>query len=185
MILAVCYQRDFTSRFLLSLGSVYASSTLQSDSDKWGPHLAIDGKYSSTNEGLYISENETYPWHMRMFDQPMRLVGVKIYNRKDCCGNRLKSVEVRAGKQIIDANFNGKIKANTLCGTFDGPGVDRGVYTVTCLHPIEANIVTLQIVESGHQILELDEVEYIQGILHLRPTSKFVVLSSNYSFNES
>ena len=122
---------------------------------------------------------------MRIFDQPIRLVGVKIYNRKDCCGNRLKSVEVRAGKKTIDANCNGKITRNVLCGTFAGPGATGREYTVTCNHPIDASIVTLQIVESGNQFLSLDEVEYIQGILHLRPTFDFVVLLFNYSFNES
>ena len=113
---------------------------------------------------------------MRIFNQPTRIEGVEIYNRQDCCGNRLKSVEVRVGKQTIDANFNGKITANSLCGTFVGPGVNAGVHTVTCNPPIVGNIVTLQIVESGNQVLQLDEVEYIQGILHFRPTFNLVVI---------
>ena len=114
---------------------------------------------------------------MRIFDQPILLEGVKIYNRQDCCGNRLKSVEVRVGKQTIDTNFKGKITENSLCGTFVGPGVNAGVHKVTCNPPIVGNIVTLQIVESGNQVLQLDEVEYIQGILHRRPTFIFVVIS--------
>ena len=101
---------------------------------------------------------------MRIFDHTIRLTGVKIYNRQNCCGDRLKSVEVRAGINSVEADYKGRITANSLCGTFVGPGKDAGVYTITCNTPIHANIVTLQIVESGEQTLQLDEVTYADGI---------------------
>ena len=101
---------------------------------------------------------------MRIFDHTIRLTSVKIYNRKNCCGDRLQSVEVRAGIHPIEADYKGRITKNSLCGTYVGPGENAGVYTVTCNPPIHANIVTLQIVASGDQTLQLDEVTYADGI---------------------
>ena len=101
---------------------------------------------------------------MRIVDHKIRLTGNKIYNRQNCCGDRLKSVEVRAGIHPVEADYKGRITANSLCGTFVGPGADAGVYTITCNTPIYAKIVTLQIVESGKQTLKLDEVTYANGI---------------------
>ena len=139
---------------------------LRSDWEKSGPQLAIDGKHhTSGSGGFYHSNKEAYPWHMRQFNSANYLKGVKIYNRVDNFGSRLKSVEVRAGKTPIDAGYKGRITSNDLCGTFVGPGEDAGVYTVTCNSPILANVVTLQIVAAGKQHLNLDEVEYILGML--------------------
>ena len=141
-----------------------ASSTRYSDLPNYGPQLAIDGKFCNERVGFYHSIKENYPWHMRVLGDEILLTGVKLHNRQDCCGNRLKSVEVRAGKHVIEVNYKGKITANDVCGTFDGPGKNGGVHTVMCEYPISASVITLQIIETGEQILQLDEIDYIQGI---------------------
>ena len=164
---------------------------LRSDWEKSGPQLAIDGKHhTSGSGGFYHSNKEAYPWHMRQFNSANYLKGVKIYNRVDNFGSRLKSVEVRAGKTPIQAGYKGRITDNHLCGTFVGPGKDAGIYTVTCDPPILANVVTLQIVAAGKQHLNLDEVEYILGmsdkILIYQPLSNFsLAIYAYYTYHFS
>ena len=125
------------------------------------PYFAIDGKFSNGDTGFYHSAHEEYPWHMTVFENTMNLTAVKIHNRRNCCGERLHHVQIRAGRTAIDANHSGLITQNTLCGSFDGPGVDAGVYTISCKAPINANVVTIQIVDTGAQYLGLDEVEFL------------------------
>ena len=134
----------------------------------WGPQLAIDGNYSknTTSVGFFHSDGESYPWHMTILERPIHLVSVVIYNRNDARGDRLKLVEIRAGKRTIKGNHKGRITENTICGTFFGPGETGGIYTVKCDNHIDANIITLQIVENGAQFLQLDEVEFIKGICY-------------------
>ena len=99
------------------------------------------------------------------FKHTIKLAGVRLYNRRNCCGNRLKNIMVRAGRTRIGDDYSGIITQNTFCGNFTGPGANSGVYVVTCPSPIIANVITIQIVQSGNQTLHLDEVEFItEGI---------------------
>ena len=101
---------------------------------------------------------------MTILDSPIRLSGVKIFNRRSCCGDRLKSVEIRAGKQSVPGNFKARITKNTHCDTFDGPGTTGEIYTVNCDSPIDATVITLQIVASGSQSINIEEIEFIEGV---------------------
>ena len=103
---------------------------------------------------------------MTILGRPIHLTSVRIHNRYDGKGGRLRSVEVRAGKHALRTNHVGRINENTLCGKFLGPGETAGIYTVTCDSPIDASVVTLQIVESGRQILQLDEIDFLTGIFY-------------------
>ena len=138
-----------------------ASTILNSDQAEFGPQLAIDGKFSRANTGYYHGTTTSYPWYQTVFDRTVNINGIRIYNRYSCCGNRLKHIEVRAGRTEIAANYSGNIAQNTFCGSFIGPGANGGVYTINCDSPIEANVITIQIVEAGDQVLQLDEVEFI------------------------
>ena len=128
---------------------------------EWGAHQAIDGKFSKDGFGYFHSAVEPYPWLMIRLNQGIILSGITIHNRQDCCGDRLKAIEIRAGEELIDEGHSGLIEENTKCGKFDGPGETGGVHTIICDRPIAARIVTIQIKRSGNQVLNLDEIELL------------------------
>ena len=135
----------------------------------WGPQLAVDGKISKSSIGFYDSGSKQNPWLKTEFDQTITLGGIRLYNRQDCCGDRLKNIRVRAGTTRIPDDYSGIIAQNTFCGNFIGPGENSGVYVVTCQSPIIADIITIQIVKSGNQVLQLDEVEFIKEGIVINP----------------
>ena len=128
---------------------------------EWGAHQAIDGKFSKYGFGYFHSAVEPYPWLMIRLNQGIILSGITIHNRQDCCGDRLKAIEIRAGEELIDEDHSGPIQENTKCGKFDGPGETGGVHTIICDRPIAARIVTIQIKRPGDQVLNLDEIELL------------------------
>ena len=89
---------------------------------EWGAHQAIDGKFSKYGFGYFHSAVEPYPWLMIRLNKGIILSGITIHNRHDCCGDRLKAIEIRAGEELIDEDHSGPIEENTKCGQFDGPG---------------------------------------------------------------
>ena len=107
-----------------------------------------------------------YPWFVAKFSSTVKLVSIKIWNRQDCCGERLQNVEVRAGTIAIDPAFSGRITANTLCGSFVGPGATSGVYTITCQTPIVANLVSLQTIDSTDSYIQAAELEFATAGKH-------------------
>ena len=129
-------------------------------SAQFAPQLAIDGKFSDNDNGFYQSNSQQHPWFKAVFYSTIRLTGVRLYNRQDCCGDQLKNVAIRAGITPIGESA-GVITQNTYCGHFSGPGVNSSIHDIYCPFPINSNIVTIQIVEPGDQILELDEVQFI------------------------
>ena len=98
---------------------------------------------------------------MIRLNQGIILSGITIHNRQDCCGDRLKAIEIRAGEDLIADDHSGPIEENTKCGTFDGPGRTGGVHTIICDRPIAARIVTIQIKRPGNQVLNLDEIQLL------------------------
>ena len=92
----------------------------------------------------------------------MKLSGVKITNRKDCCGSRLSDVEVRAGNTALQSNFTGKITANKICGKFEGPGRNGENYTIDCEEEIMAEYVTIQIIDDN-ALLNISEIQIQTG----------------------
>ena len=86
---------------------------------------------------------------------------VIITNRKDCCGDRLKSVEVRVGPNEVTKADESQILQNSLCGSYSGPGSNGEIVGITCSPAIEGKYVTVQIVEDIQ--VNFAEVEVIGG----------------------
>ena len=88
------------------------------------------------------------------------MIGIMISSRNRHSAGELKHLEVRAGTSFVEDDFTGKMKINELCGTLDGPGKNRRVYTIMCKNEIEADYVTLQILDLD-SVLEINELEII------------------------
>ena len=153
------YNKTF---YCLTAAIAIAASIHRNNVDKYGPQLAIDGQIKKR---FYHGGTKTkYPWHMTILPATINLYSVEIYNRHDCCGYKLRDVEVRAGLSKIDADFRGKITENILCGKFRGPGRKGKKYTVTCRTPILASVITIQIVgkAGSRHVLAIEELDFIE-----------------------
>ena len=90
---------------------------------------------------------------------------VKIINRKNCCGNRLKNADVRAGLSKVDVDKTGIITENSFCGNYKGPGSNGETIVINCKEAIKSRYVTLQLMNNEKSTLNLAEVEvYGKGI---------------------
>ena len=139
-----------------------ASSVYSNDEEKWGPSFAIDGKISNSHTKLFHSRDRLFPWLEVGLPSPTNITNVTIVNRASCCGNRLKSVEVRAGmEKIPDGSKGQKLEINTICGHFAGPGENGATYVITCNTPILAKYITIQLLSENY--LQINEMTINEG----------------------
>ena len=159
------------------------SSVYSNDSNQFGPKFAIDGEVSNKHVLYFHSKLEMHPWLEVKFPFPVLISTVTIINRKDSCWDRLRNVEVRAGMTPVPEGFtahdrglqsNKKLEVNTRCGYFEGPArgfVSEG-YTIVFDRPIQAQYITLQILEE--QFLQINGLKINGGDLlnHKEPFLK-------------
>ena len=100
------------------------------------------------------------PWIQWHLPKTTQMIGIMISSRNRLSAGQLKHLEVRAGTSFVEDNFTGKMRINELCGSFDGPGKNRRVYTIMCKNEIEADYVSLQILDLD-SVLEINELEII------------------------
>jgi len=89
---------------------------------------------------------------------PQTVTGVLILNRIDCCGYRLRNLEIRAGMTPVDEEFRGKLVVNKKVGEFAGPGVTRETYTIEFDEEVTAQYITLQLTDPN-SILQINEIK--------------------------
>ena len=89
---------------------------------------------------------------------------VKITNRVDCCGDRLKNIEVRVGNDEVTEQSQQGLSTNTLCGKFDGPGTDGQVVHMECAEAIPGRYITIQLTDTEGAIMNIAEFEAFGGI---------------------
>ena len=155
--------------YLTVTGSAISSSIYVDDDEKWGPKNAIDGLWSDTEGLLFRSKIEHMPWIQWHLPNTTNMIGIMISNRNRHSDGYLKHVEVRAGTAYVESDFTGKMKINDQCGTLDGPGKDRRVYTIMCKNEIKADYVSVQILDlnSTLQINELEIIHKSEG-MHIK-----------------
>ena len=77
------------------------SSTYRRNAAKWGPEYGIDGKISISSKNILHTDADTYNWVQLELVSPKMVSGIEVINRVDCCGNRLKDLEIRAGLDYV------------------------------------------------------------------------------------
>ena len=90
---------------------------------------------------------------------PGLVQSVIITNRKDCCGQRLKGVEVRVGHNQVKRTSQNLISKNSLCGKYAGPGSNGETVVINCNPSIEGKYVTIQTIDDKVTVINLAEVE--------------------------
>ena len=133
------------------------SSVHDDNKDTWGSQFSIDGLLSTTIIHYFHSKIENYPWLQIELSAPTEVSNVKIINRKDCCYDRFKNVEIRAGMNDVSAGTSNQLLAiNTVCATFEGPPSTNEDINLRCGAPILAKFITIQLKDED-SILQINE----------------------------
>ena len=105
------------------------------------------------------------PWLQWRLPSKTKIAGVTM-STPSTGGDLLRNVEVRVGNTKVDSEFRGRISVNKLCGEFLGPGNNRRAYTIVCGSYIQADFITVQILNSNAklQINELELITSFEGI---------------------
>merc|ERR1711962_1295692 len=100
--------------------------------------------------------SETYPWVTLVI--PRSIVRtVRITNRVDCCGDKMKNVKVWVGNEF-PSNSNVEFSEGTLLGAFSGLGTNGQVLPITSQTGIEGTHVVVQM---RTNIINLAEIEVL------------------------
>ena len=54
---------------------------------------------SLENKTIIYQEAEPHPWILLEYPQPLNITKVVIKNRRNCCGDRFRDIEVRVTKE--------------------------------------------------------------------------------------
>ena len=139
-------------------GVLISSSIYKNNRYKYGPSYADDGVRSRSNEGFFFSKYESNPWIQWHLREKTVVTGVIISTRRDCCGDKLRNVTIRAGLLGLNRTHSGIIiNINKLCGIFKGPGNTSMTYTINCTSAIMANYITLQML-GNYTSLQINEL---------------------------
>ena len=137
------------------------SSAWAGQNDNYKGAYAIDGKISK--KYLFHTKTENYPW-LELSMTEDHYVGVEIVTRSDCCPDRFRNIEVRAGMRAVAGGFKGKkITSNTRVGGYKGPATKTAQKVIIKFdRRVRASHLTIQRMEKG-VTLEIEEVTLIKG----------------------
>ena len=96
-------------------GTLVADNCIDGDTDTW--HGPATNGICATNGG------EATPWIAVDFGTRVSVERVELFNRKGCCWDRTRNVDVRISDELptsADQMFSG----GSLLGHFAGPGTD-------------------------------------------------------------
>ncbi|GLC61732.1 hypothetical protein PLESTB_001796800 [Pleodorina starrii] len=116
---------------------------------------------------FHAGDTDTRPWLSIDLGAVYNISSIVIYNRLDCCGDRLEGAEVRVGNVSIKSTADtGKIPQNPLVWKQDSPIDTGGIYTIIIpsSSPAIGRWVTLQNFNSKGEQLNLQEVA-VYGLL--------------------
>ena len=144
----------------------WSSSVYSNNRRNWGPQLAMRGR-SRSSVGFFHSKLENRPW-LRIQIPVTKISGVGIINRKNCCGNRLRNLQIRAGMSPS--------LRNRVVGFFKGPGRTGAEHTVTFRHPVVAKYITFQLMGRGY--LQINGIKLYRGVARPSAIRGMIVFAS-------
>merc|ERR1719312_1353044 len=170
-------QAKFVCKLSRGFSNARASSIL---STQYGPEKAIDGVISEGLGNFFHSGDEEYPWLELSMPEGF-ISGVEIVRRYDCCADRVRDLEFRAGMESVPNNFTGKLTLNKKVASFAGPADENiKAYRIYFEGRVRAKYVTIQKINTINTIdpaLEINEVKQLEGFFSARSSSQ---LSSEF-----
>jgi hypothetical protein len=89
------------------------------------------------------------------FERQVKVVGLRVYNRGDCCQNQLQGFSVYVGNNQ-DQDKTLRKGSNAACATKqDAPMVSPYYRDVTCVTPLTGQYLYIQVPTFGNQNLML------------------------------
>ena len=138
---------------------------------RYHPSKVVDGDLSLTN--TFHSHEETNPWVTVDLQQSMYVNRVRIYNRGECCQQRLTNFEIRIGNSAT-------LTSNTVCVTNQPNFLDFQDFT--CV--MSGRYVSLRVI--GFAILNFREFEvYGTKIIYDTTLYKCPVCPQNTATNDT
>ena len=125
----------------------------------------IDGK------NMCISKSEMAPWLALDFGRQVSVGRVVLHNRGDCCGDRLRNVDVRVSDTLPQTGSR-KFTGGTLLGSFTGPSQDGRKEEIKSSTERKGRYVVVQINAGKTSYLNLAEVTVWTG--NSFPVLKFI-----------
>ena len=124
-------------------------------------YSCVDGK----NNTFCYSSPEKYPW-LALHLPEAAIVRVTIVNRKDCCGERAKNLEVWVS-DTLPTTTETRFTDGQMLGSFEGPGRNGQVIDLVASQEISGSFVVIQTYPNGEQgnYLNLAEVSVFTTIL--------------------
>jgi hypothetical protein len=145
----VNYEPEPTEPYLISRGKPAAQSSIGWDGS---PHLAVDGSYSQQygDKTCMHTQLEVNPWWRVDLGHHYHLHSVKVWNRADCCGERLNSLTI-AGSNDDQTWY--------VIGSFNGVARNGGIYAIPVQSHRKYRFVRLMLSKETADYLTLCEVE--------------------------
>jgi len=132
----------------LTLVSASSSSYYR---EKHEPEFAFTGRSHDNDGGFFHSSHENNPW-VRLEIKPFQITTLTIINRWDCCGDRLRNLEIRAGQSEI-------LFSNPVVATYEGPGQSRAEYVIPFNKPTQTKYITMQIKQRDRAYLQINGIK--------------------------
>ena len=130
-------------------------------------HFPVENLWDDNTNTFYHSDDSPgqstlQPWVQLELATESTVAKVEITNRKHCCGDRLKNVEVWVGNHAVtkqsQEGLSQQLSSSTLCGKFDGPG--------SSYHPGQVEVMECTLATPGRYITILrNEPEDGQAIV--------------------
>lgn len=149
--------KDEGGTTLATKQGIFISARSSSVMAGWGPQfsIGIDGLISNH----FPTKLEDYPWLEIQLGVPTLISGVIIFNRADCFGERFKNAEIRAGMDRVPGGTIAQmLDINTVCGTYEGPGITGSKINIDCIEPIWAKYITIQLGDKN-SILNINDLK--------------------------
>merc|ERR1712112_343604 len=117
------------------------------------PANCIDGN-TTNGKMCHTAGKESYPWISLVI--PLSIVrSVRITNRKDCCGDRMKNMKIWVGEKF-PSTTNVEYTGGALLGTFSGPGTNGQVVDITSKTEVEGTHVVVQMETDYINLYEIE-----------------------------
>jgi len=144
------------------------SSTLQNNNN-FGAAKCIDGNTEGPDEGVSDgasadfchTEEEPTPWLAIDYGTAVTVQRVEIFNRRQCCGDRTRNVDVRIS-DVLPTSGSQMFSGGTLLGSFAGPGTDGKMIPISG-QAASGRFVIVQMNNGNDVPLNLKEVKAFSG----------------------
>lgn len=137
----------------LALGKSATESSFYPNEYNTGPKAATDGIRSCnwTVGSCTHTDYQMNPWWQVDLEKQVFIKRVVIWNRADCCGQKLHSIVITVKKEDNSAG--------EICGRFEGPSTSGAIETIHCANDVYGRFLKIQIQSGSVSVLSLCEVE--------------------------